>query len=439
MDLRAKKLFKYVSPGILGSISYFLYTIIDGIFVGRGVGGNALGAVNLAFPYVMLFMALCQMATVGGMTITAIRMGRADNKGANQAFIHSFLMTVAISVVMMLVGLLLTEQLSRLLGAGDGFLKLTSEYIWWCCIFFIPEGLGMNLMGFVRNDGAPVLVSAATIIGTVMNIIGDYIAIFPLNMGLKGAALATGISQTVTMLICLIHFIRHDGILRFKPVKYDRTLAGKILVRGTPECVSQFSVPISTVLTNNVLISTLGDMAVNAYSVLCYAASFTVSVFVGTAEGIQPLFGNSYGEENEKDLKYYFRAGLYISGIGSLLLSVMIAVGWGGICRMFAVDAETAACSTYALPGYLGGFVVQAFTVIITSYLYSTTRTKQALIINVLRSFIVNTLVIILLPMVFGPDAIWWTFLVFESIVLASAVIIVKAADLRGAIGSTKE
>ena len=118
---------------------------------------------------------------------------------------------------------------------------------------------------------------------------------------------------------------------------------------------------------------------------------------------------------------------------------MLIALGWDGICSLFAVDAETAACASYALPRYMGGFVVQAFTVIITSYLYSTTRTRYALIINILRSFAVNTLVIILLPVVFGPNAIWWTFPAYEGIVLAAAVIMVKAADRNGAVNGAKE
>lgn len=159
-------------------------------------------------PFVMVVNALFQLTTIGGVAIIAVRLGRGDVQGANHAFMHAVTGTIVISALLMLAGTCLTGPLCRLMGASDTFYQLTTEYLFWYSVFIIPSGLSTALQGFCRNDGSPVLVSAATIIGTAVNIVGDWLLIFPLKMGVAGAAISTGVSQLVTLLIVLIHFIR---------------------------------------------------------------------------------------------------------------------------------------------------------------------------------------------------------------------------------------
>ena len=181
---------------------------------------------------------------------------------------------------------------------------MTKEYTFWYSIFIIPSGFSTAMQGFCRNDGSPILVSFAIITGTVFNIIGDYIFIFPLEMGLKGAAIATGISQIITLLIVLVHFLRKKGDLRIKKVQIQKELFKKIFTRGLPECIAQFAIPITTLWMNYMLMENFGEIAINAYSIISYVASFSVAIFFGTSEGLQPLIGQSFGAKNEKDLKF---------------------------------------------------------------------------------------------------------------------------------------
>ena len=324
MSDRARKLIKYVVPTMLGSISFFLFTIVDGIFVGRGVGTNALGAVNLVMPFVMVVNALFQLTTIGGVAIIAVRLGRGDVQGANHAFMHAVAGTVVISALLMLSGTCLTGPLCRLMGASDTFYQLTTEYLFWYSVFIIPSGLSTALQGFCRNDGSPVLVSAATIIGTVVNIIGDWLLIFPLKMGVAGAAIATGVSQLVTLLIVLIHFIRKKGVLRFCRFRVDGAL--------------------------------------------------------------------------------------------------------------FGADAATLDYTVRVMPLYSWGFVVVGLTTNISSYLYSTKRSREADVISILRSFVFNTLVILLLPRILGGDVIWHTFGIAEAVVLLISVILLKRSERSGIV-----
>ncbi len=199
-----------------------------------------------------------------------------------------------------------------------------SEYLFWYAIFIIPSGLSTALQGFCRNDGSPVLVSAAVVISTVCNIFGDWLLIFPFPMSLKGAAIATGISQTVAFLIVLTHYLGHRGVLRFHVPKLDGALFRKMAVRGLPESISQLATPVMTLCMNMVLVQYIG---VNAFSIISYVASFSIAVFLGSGEGLQPLFGQSYGAMEEAELKSYFHAGLTINVVVILALPVIFGSG----------------------------------------------------------------------------------------------------------------
>lgn len=431
---RTKNLIKYVVPTMLGSVSFFLFTIIDGIFVGRGVGTNALGAVNLMMPFVMVVNALFQLATIGGVTVVAIRFGRKDDAGANAAFMHALTGALIISAVLCLIGTCLTAPVCRLLGATDTYHDMAIEYLFWYAVFIIPSGLSTALQGFCRNDGSPVLVSFAVVFGAALNIFGDWLLVFPLQMGLAGAAIATGVSQTVTFLILLSHYIRKRGKLRIRRFQPQPALFKKIAMRGLPECIAQFATPVTTLWMNKVLISQIGDIAVNAYSIISYVASFSVAIFFGTSEGLQPLIGNCYGAKDGKSLKFYFRAGLIINFVGSALINCLLLVFGESICLLFGADAGTLAYAMETMPIYALGFLVMAFNTMISSYLYSTKRTKQADIINVLRSFVVNSIVILVFPSLFGSGMVWYAFAVYEALVLIVAVALLKRSERNGIV-----
>ena len=434
MKSRSKNLVKYVVPTILSSVSYFLFTIIDGIFVGQGVGTDALGAVNIAFPFVMVVCATFMLTTIGGVTVVAIRLGRGDEKGANQAFMHSLSATALVALVLCLAGTLLTPLLCRLLGANETFYSYVYDYIFWYSVFIIPSGFASAMHGFCRNDGSPILVSAAVISGALCNIFGDWYLIFPMGMGLKGAAIATGISQTISLLIVLPHFMLKKGKLRVGGFKPDSALYRKIAVRGLPEFISQLATPTAIIATNYVLLAKIGNIGVNAFSIIGYVASFSVAIFFGTAEGLQPLFGRCYGEKNETDLKYYFRSGLIINFVGSVIIYIVLLFTGGPVCMLFGADPETLKFTVESMPKYAWGFSVMALNTIISAYLYSTKRSVQAIIMNVLRSFVFNLAVIILLPEIFGAEAVWYTFGVYEAMVLAVAVILLRRSEKNGVV-----
>lgn len=429
-----KKLLKLVLPSVLSQVCMFLFTIVDGIFVGNGVGATALGAVNIVLPYILILSALYMLVAVGGATVTAIRFGRGDKEGANLAFLHAFAAIFAVSVVLTVVGVCFTRQLGYLLGANEAYIDYVTDYTFWYSVFIIPAGLSILLQFFGRNDGASMLVMVSTAVCSALNIFLDWLFVFPMQMALKGAAIATGISQTVGFLMLLSHFVLKKGDLRIRRFRPDAKLFRKILMRGAPESIAQFASPVSILCLNYVMLRMIGEIAVNAFSVIGYIASFSVAVFYGVSEGAQPLIGNAYGEKNESDLKFYFRVSLLIAFVGSLLLYLLFLIVSPNICRLFGLDAETLAFTVQKLPKYAINFVFMSLNTILSAYLYSTKRTGAAVTLSLLRSFVFTVSVILILPTLFGAELIWYTAAVYEALSLLAALLLVRATEKNGVV-----
>lgn len=395
---RTKTLLKYVLPAILTNACIFLFTIIDGIFVGRGIGSSALGAVNIAMPFVMIATALNMLTSIGGVTVTAIRLSRHDSEGANQAFMHSLTANFLIAVVITLLGTVCATPLCRMLGADEAYLPMVREYVFFWALFAIPSALSVNFQSFCRNDGSPVLVAVATVVSTVLNIFLDWLFVFPLQMGIMGAAIATGISQTISWLIVLAHFILRKGALRIRKYKPEAKLFRKVIFRGLPEMIAQFATPVTTICLNHVLLANLGSEGVDTFAVISYVASFAMAVLFGTSEGLQPLFGQSYGAKEEGDLKFYFRSGMLISLIGSSLCVVFAVIFARPVSMLFGAEGDIIDATVKYMPQYAWAFVVSGLNTLISACFYSTKRSVQAIILNVARSFVINIAVSPLAP-----------------------------------------
>ena len=253
-------------------------------------------------------------------------------------------------------------------------------------------------------------------------------------MGLKGAAIATGVSQSLGLFVMLTHLVHKRGVLRLGKTKLERRLVRDIIIHGLPEGISQLAMPVMTLCMNLVLIAKVGDIGVDAFAVIIYVASLSMAVFYGASEGLQPLFGQSYGAKNEKNLKFYYKIGLLICGVGSVAVTIAVIFLSRPICILFGASGDTLVYILKVLPQFAVGFIAMAFNVLICAYLYSTERSIQSTVISVLRSVIVNAAVILLLPEIFGMGVIWFSLLIYEVIVLAVAVALTKRSERNGIV-----
>lgn len=431
---RKNKIFQNVAPAILANACVFLFSVVDGIFVGNGAGIQALGAVNLALPFVLVANALNAMASIGGVTITAIRFGRGDKEGAQNAFMHSFTINLCVGLFITLMGCALNGPVCSLLGASGNYVELVKTYVFWWALFAVANSLSLNLQSFCRNDGAPGLVAVTNVVSTILNIFLDWLFVFPMQKGVMGAAVATGISQIAGLLIIATHFLLKRGNLIICKYKPQLKLYRKIIFRGLPEAIAQFSTPVTTLCMNYTLMAAFGDIGINAFSIISYLSSFTMAVFFGASEGMQPLFGQAYGAKEDDNLKYYHRAGQLISIIGSALCVAIYVIFPHSLCRLFGADAETLEFTAVHMWEYCWGFIIGSINTMLSAYFYSTKRSGQAIILNVIRSLVMNTLIITFLPKLFGAVIVWHTFGIYEVLVLVIALLLKKSSERNGIV-----
>lgn len=197
MTEQRKNLRKYILPAMIGNLSFFVLTIVDGMFVGNGVGPDALGAVSLAMPFVNLIWALSTLFNIGGVAVASVRLGRGDTEGANLAFMHALSANIAVFSIISVTGMLLRGKIARLLGANETYLQMVSDYIFWYSVFLIPSTLGPCLNTFARNDGNPKLGLIMSLCCSAANIFGDWLMVYPLQKGIASAAIATGVSGPI--------------------------------------------------------------------------------------------------------------------------------------------------------------------------------------------------------------------------------------------------
>ena len=251
---------------------------------------------------------------------------------------------------------------------------------------------------FVRNDGAPGLAFAGMCSGAAANIFLDWLFIFPMKMGIMGAAVASGLGQLLSFVILISHFIRKKGDLRICRYKHSFALVKKICNRGVPECFSQLNTPVTAFCYNWVLAGTLGDM--------------------GVAQGLQPLWGQAFGKNDKERLRSDFRAGMKINLLASVVIYAILVVFRTPVVRLFNSEAELVEMASGALPVFALSFLFMAVNLIFTAYFYSTKQTWKSNIIAVSRGIIVKAAAIFLVPVLLGETWVWASAAVAEAITL---------------------
>ena len=433
MNPKAKQLCSYIFPAVGSLFVTYLYNVMDGIFVGQGVGSAALGAVNIGVPFITFAVAIVAMFPMGGATIIAIRMGRDDKDGANNAFMTALTLTVLTAVILTVVGTVFSQQIVDLSGArklGEEMRRMSADYLFYYSAFSLPMLMSNCLSVFVRNDGSPTLSFVGMCAGAVSNIFLDWLFIFPLQMGVIGAAVASGLGQIVSLLVLLSHFIRKHGNLRIRRFTIQPVLIRKICKRGAPEAVTQLTTPVTALCYNLVLAGLVGDIGVSTYSVLSFIYSLANAVLSGVAQGLQPLWGNSYGKQDTKEINDYFRFGMAINLVLSVLVSAGLILFDEPAIRIFSQDMELINAASKALPVFALSFIPMALNLVYTSLLYSTKRTKQSDIIAICRGIVIKAIAIFCIPIIFGSNTIWAAPLVAEMITFAIAVILTRKTKL---------
>ena len=433
MNVSWKNLCRYIFPAMGGLFVTYLYNVVDGIFVGQGVGSAALGAVNIGVPFITFAVAVAAMFPMGGGTVVAIRMGREDREGANHAFMTAFLLTLLASLLLTLIGMAFSRQIVDLSGGrtlSHTMRDMAADYLFYYCAFSVPMLMSTCLSVFVRNDGSPTLSFVGMCVGAGANIFLDWLFIFPMKMGVIGAAIASGLGQVFSVAVLLSHFVRKRGSLRFQRFPVSGALVGKICKRGVPEAASQLTTPVTALCYNLMLAKLVGDIGVSTFSVLNFIYSLVNAILSGTAQGLQPLWGLCYGERDTDGMNLYFRWGIRINAILSVVIYGLLFLFAEPAIRIFNRDPELVQNASAALSLFGLSFIPMALNLIYTAFLYSTKRTLQADAISLSRGVVLKAAAIFCMPVLFGIDVIWLAPFAAELLTLVLALVLSRDCKL---------
>ncbi len=347
----------------------------------------------------------------------------------------SVALTLLVSVLLTAAGMTFCGQIIGMSGGrtlSGAMRDMAVDYLFYYCAFSAPMLMSTCLSVFVRNDGSPALSFVGMCVGAGANIFLDWLFIFPMDMGVIGAAIASGLGQVFSVAVLLSHFVRRQGSLRFRRFHLSGALAVKICKRGVPEAVSQLTTPVTALCYNLMLAKLVGDIGVSTFSVLSFIYSLANAILSGVAQGLQPLWGNCCGKRDTDGMNEYFRWGRRINVILSSAIYGLLLFFTESVIRIFNQDPELVQNASTALPLFSLSFIPMALNLIYTAFLYSTKRTLLADAISFSRGVVLKAAAIFCLPVLLGGDTIWLAPLAAEMLTLLPARLLFKTSNLTG-------
>lgn len=402
-----KEFLKYAVPSALAMFVSSLYTIIDGIFVGKGVGDSALAAVNIVMPFTIMLFGIATMFAVGGGDLVSKNIGSNNKEKAVKIFRQVFKFLLILSIGISIISVIFSKNIVKILGATDSLVPLASTYLRYYSLFCIPNLIGIALNSFVRNDGRPKLAMVSTLSGAVTNIILDYIFIFPLGFGIKGAAIATGLGQLVTIAILLPHFIMKKGILTFGNVKLEKEIIKEFINIGFPSFFTEVSFSIIIFFMNLALVNYGGETSLAAFAIINYITTNIYMVLLGLSIGVQPLLSYNYGAKKPEKMLEFYSITMKASFIINIVFVAICIIFGKNIISIFTSDVSIVNIAYIGLILSTFGYLMVGFNLTTTVYYQAISMPKISNIFCLSRSLVLLPISLFVLSKLFGINGVW--------------------------------
>ncbi|PNV63470.1 MATE family efflux transporter [Clostridium sp. chh4-2] len=423
---------KYLIPSVSATFVTSIYILADTVMIGRGVGAVGIAALNLLLPLFSLFFGTGVLLGVGGGVLFSVSKGKGEEKKAREYFTVGFVCAVLFSLFYLTMGYLFFGPITGFLGNNESMAALVEQY-GKILIAGAPAFLfSAFLQAFVRNDKAPKVAMAAVIAGGVSNVVLDYIFIFPMKMGMAGAAVATVIGSLITIGILLSHFFSPSNTLKFTG-DLSAAKAGKVIANGVSSFLIEMSGGIIIFLFNRQLLAYVGNLGVVVYGIISNSALIVSSVSNGIAQAAQPLMAVNFGAGREKrvrETRKYALTAEFIAG------ALFVAAGLflpRMITEIFVkADESILTLSVPAVRMYFLSFSAMGANLLFSTYFQSVMKPFYALLVCLLRGIVLSGVLVFLLPAVLGVNGIWMTMPVTEFITLAVCTLLnIRICELK--------
>lgn len=416
-----KEFAKYASLNVMGMIGLSCYILADTFFVSKGLGTYGLTALNLAIPVYSFIHGSGLMIGMGGGTRYSIQRSQRDQQAANRTFTNAIYLAALFAVFFVLLGIFGSGTIATLFGADEHVYAMSKTYLQ-VILLFAPAFLMNNvLLCFVRNDGAPQLSMAAMIGGSLSNVVLDWVFIFPCQMGIFGAAFATGLAPIFSMMILSPHFIRKNNQFHFTKCRPEARRFVRILSSGIPSLVTEVSSGIVIIVFNSIILNLEGNVGVAAYGVIANLSLVIIAIYTGIAQGIQPIISSNYGSKNDGNIKSILKYAMMTMVILSVLIYAVVFFGASQIASIFnsEQDAMLQTIATEGMRLYFIACPFAGFNILISIYFTSTEHLKPAHMVSLLRGFLLIIPMAFLLSWVAKIYGVWCAFPTTELLVAA--------------------
>ena len=414
----------FVAATVASLMVFSLYSIVDGLFVAKGVGEYAMAAVNLAVPFTNVLFSIGIIFAVGTSTIIAISLGQGQGEKANSLFSQNTVLLTCIGLTITVLVFVFLEPFAVLLGAKGVTYQYTMDYLRGLAPFAVCFIASYNMEVLIKTDGYPKLAILTVITGCLTNCVLDYVAIFLLDWGVWGAAFATGLSQLLTCVIYLRHFLRGHNTFHFVKFKMDWRIYKRLLPIGVADGVTELCNGVMIFLFNRVILRCLGDDGLVSYSIIAYVNTLIVNTMLGISQGSQPLVSYHYGKDDTAGYRKLLRYGF-------TAVAAMTAVIFAGV-MLFApqiagifVDAEKpwlVADTAGALRRYGLCYLLLGSNILMGGFLTAVERPVGAICISVGRGLAFQATALLALAFTVGGSAIWYAPLLSEAVCAGMAV-----------------
>lgn len=422
-----KQFFKYVSQNIFGLLGTSCYILADTYFIAQAAGTDGVTLLNLCLPIYNLIFAFGWMIGLGAATRYAILRAQGDAR-AQRYFSNAIFSVCILAVPFMLVGIFRPDGLLRLMGGDADIVALGMNYARIFLMFTPFFMCNYVVASFVRNDGDPSLAMVATLSGSLFNVVFDYIFIFPMGLGLPGAALATAISPILSIAVCSAHFIKKSNTITFVRKAPSVRLLAQSCQLGISGFVGELSSGVTTTVFNFLLLRLAGNVAVAAYGVVANFALVATAIFNGVAQGAQPLVSQCYGKNEMAGARKLLLLGCGTAlGLAALLYGVVF--GYTDALTALFNSENSALMAEFAHSGmriYFVGYFFAGCNIVAAGYLGAVNRPAEASITSLCRGMVAIVVCSLVLSALFGMNGVWAAFPVSEAITLALTVFLLK-------------
>ncbi len=414
MDFR-KSFARYVSLNILSMVGLSCYILADSYFIAKSQGADGLTALNLVLPLYNLIFAVGAMAGVGSAIRYTIAKSREIKDADSYLFNAVFFLTVT-GLLIAAAGNIYPDRILTLLGADEDILRTGTSYTRIFMSFAPFFMLNHAANAYVRNDGKPNIAMAATLTSSIFNIVFDYVLMFPLKMGMNGAALATGLSPVIGIAICLSHLLSKKSTVKIRPCRPSPVKLFQSCQVGVSAFVGEISSGVITMTFNFLILKLAGNTGVAAYGIVANIALVAVAFANGTAQGSQPLISSSFGMKKTGEVKSLRAMSLVTIFVVSAVIYTLLAVLAREITAVFNSE-NNGLLAEYSVTGirlYFTGILFSGLNIVGSSYFSAVENVRASFTVSVLRGFVLILASAFIMSALWGMNGVWLAYAVSE-------------------------